>query len=255
MAKCQTPRRVLVTGSAGAVGKGVCRELIERGHYVRGFDLRSSDDVADSQIASITNRDALFEAAAGMDTVIHLAATPNEDDFVDKLVPNNVIGVYHVFEAARTHKLRRVVLASTNQVVNGLYSSRKTIRLEDGPAPTNHYGLLKLWAEQLGRLYANKYNLSVIAVRIGALPRDAQDMKLHAASEHCRAIYLSQRDAGRFFADAVECPNIDYAVLFATSRSGRRALLDIEPAKRLLGYEPIDVFAQGLLFPVQPLPS
>lgn len=255
MAKCQTPWRILVTGSAGAVGKAVCRELIERGHHVRGFDLRPSDDLVDSQIASITNRDALFEAAAGMDMIVHLAATPDEDDFVDKLVPNNVIGVYHVFEAARTHKLRRVILASTSQVVNGLYPAGKTIYLEDGPAPTNHYGLLKLWAEQLGKLYVNKYNLSVIAVRIGALPRDTQDVNLYAASGHCRAIYLSQRDAGRFFANAVECPSIGYAVLFATSHSDRDVLLDIEPAKRLLGYEPIDVFPQGLLFPVQPLLS
>ena len=31
-------RAVLVTGSAGRIGRAVCAELLARGHRVRGFD-------------------------------------------------------------------------------------------------------------------------------------------------------------------------------------------------------------------------
>jgi dTDP-L-rhamnose 4-epimerase len=42
-----TPRTVLVTGSAGRIGRAVCRELLARGHRVRGFDRLASRDLAD----------------------------------------------------------------------------------------------------------------------------------------------------------------------------------------------------------------
>ena len=33
-------KRILVTGSTGAIGQPVCRRLLERGHYVRGLARR-----------------------------------------------------------------------------------------------------------------------------------------------------------------------------------------------------------------------
>jgi nucleoside-diphosphate-sugar epimerase len=36
-------QRVLVTGSAGHIGRVVCPVLRSRGHFVRGFDVRDSE--------------------------------------------------------------------------------------------------------------------------------------------------------------------------------------------------------------------
>ena len=38
--RATNPRRVLVTGSTGAIGQPLSRYLIERGHTVRGFARR-----------------------------------------------------------------------------------------------------------------------------------------------------------------------------------------------------------------------
>ena len=48
---------------------------------------------------------------------MHLAATPDDADFLTELLPNNVVGVYNVFEAARLAGVRRMILASSGQVV------------------------------------------------------------------------------------------------------------------------------------------
>ena len=94
-------KRVLVTGSSGRIGRAVVAELSLRGHAVRGFDLTPTAGLADMVIGTLTDRGAVDRAMAGRDTLIHLAATPDDDDFLEKIVPNNIIGVYHVMESAR----------------------------------------------------------------------------------------------------------------------------------------------------------
>ena len=54
-----THHHVLVTGSAGAIGQPVCRELTSRDHTVRGFDVRETPGVADAIVADLTDREAI----------------------------------------------------------------------------------------------------------------------------------------------------------------------------------------------------
>jgi len=75
-------KKILVTGSAGGVGRIVSRELTEAGHTVRGFDRIATPSVDDSLVGDILDSAAVLEAATGMDTLIHLAATPDESDFL-----------------------------------------------------------------------------------------------------------------------------------------------------------------------------
>src|SRR6516165_5363084 len=108
---------VLVTGSAGRIGRAVVAELKARGRPVRGFDLVPTPGLEDSHVGSITDSAAVQRAMQGVGSLIHLAATPDDDDFLTRLLPNNVLGCYHVLEAARLAGVRRVVLASSGQVV------------------------------------------------------------------------------------------------------------------------------------------
>src|SRR5262245_17920854 len=119
-----TPQRVLVTGSAGRVGRAVVQELTARGHVVVGFDIRPTPGLPAerSVVAGLSDVEALRDAASGARAIIHLAATPDDarfprgappddgDNFLSELVPNNVIGPYQVMEAARKLGIPRVVL-------------------------------------------------------------------------------------------------------------------------------------------------
>src|SRR5690242_18831288 len=111
------PKLVLVTGSAGRIGRAVVRELLAQGHRVRGYDLRPTPFVQQSLVGNLNDVAKINEAMNGVDTLIHLAATPDDADFLSELVPNNIVGVYHVFEAARAARVKRLILASSGQVV------------------------------------------------------------------------------------------------------------------------------------------
>src|SRR6266496_5810141 len=108
-----TSNTVLVVGSAGRIGRAVVAELQRRQLPVRGFDLVKTPDLDDSIVGDIIQAEELRRAANGVGTLIHLAATPDDDDFLTRLLPNNIVGVSHMLEAARLGGVRRLVLASS----------------------------------------------------------------------------------------------------------------------------------------------
>jgi uronate dehydrogenase len=242
---------VLVTGSAGRIGRAVVQELLARGQPTRGFDRVATPGLADAVVGQITDPVAIGQAMTGVGTVIHLAATPDDvDDVAGDLIPNNVIGVYRVFEAARAAGVRRLILASSGQVV---WYQRMTgplpVGANDPPTPRGWYAATKLFQEGAGRAFAEAHGMSVIAVRLGWCPRPGQEPEMKTL-DWAPDVYLSPADAGRFFACAVEArADIHFAVVYATSKPVRKKYYELESAKELLGYEPRDMWPEGIEFP------
>jgi len=246
-------KRVLVTGSTGAIGQPLARHLISRGHTVRGFARRPTPELSDYVVGDLADRDAVRRATDGVQVVVHLGAYPNPADFVDVLLGPNVLGLYHVCEAAAEFGVERLILASTVQVTTGHAFRDRPVAVQDGPKPVNHYALTKAWAETAGDMYARVHNLSVISVRIGWFPRNTEEARRLAASERGRDMFLSHRDSDRFFAlcvEATEPPRGTSVILHAQSRPHGVARMDVEPARRVIGYEPRDTWPEGLPFPI-----
>ena len=236
---------VLVTGSAGRVGQAAYEGLLARGYKVRGFDVRQTPDAEDAVLGDISDASQVSKAMAEVEVVVHLAATPDEDDFLGKLLPNNIVGLYNVLESARQAHVRRVILASTGQVVMG-HEGPWPITPEMPFSPRNWYGSAKVLAEVAGQVYAHVHGLSVIVARLGWCPRDKKHAEELSQDEFGKDVYFSPGDAGRFFPCAVEAPtDIRHAVVFATSKPLRKARYDISGARDLLGYEPQDTWPQG----------
>jgi nucleoside-diphosphate-sugar epimerase len=239
---------VVVTGSAGRIGQAVVRALMARGHRVRGLDLAPTPGADDSVVGSITDAALVRRAVEGAGAVVHLAATPDDDDFLTKLLPNNIVGVYQVLEAARLAGVRRLVLASSGQVVWWQrFTGPLPITANVQPTPRAWYAAAKLFLEAAGRACAEGHGMSVIVVRLGWCPRTREHVEELTRTEWGHDVYLSPGDAGRFFACAVEAPaDIRFAVVYACSRPARQAVYDAGPAKELLGYEPQDTWPQGI---------
>jgi nucleoside-diphosphate-sugar epimerase len=239
------PIATLVTGAAGRVGQAACRSLLERGHPVRALDIRKPDHVEDSIVADICQFAEVCRAMEQIEVVVHLAATPDEADFASQLLPNNIVGLYNILEGARTTGVRRVVLASSGQVVMG-HQGPWPITPQMPYSPRNWYASAKVFAEVAGQVYAHQHGMSVIAARLGWCPRDRQHARELAHDELGKDVYLSPADAGRFFVCAVEATlDLRYCIVFATSRPVRRARYDLSPSRDLLGYEPRDTWPQG----------
>ena len=82
----------------------------------------------------------------------------------------NIDGTYCALEAARLAGVPRVVLASSNHATG--YTPRPGSGLlteaDAPPRPDTYYGVAKVTMEALGSLYADRYGLDVVCLRIGS---------------------------------------------------------------------------------------
>ncbi len=254
-------KRVLVTGSAGRLGQAAVHELLRQGHTVRGIDCRPTPGLDDALVDLLADQEVLRQALFGMDAVVHLAATPDDpvwplpthagDNFLTHIIPNNLIPTYHVLEAARVEKVPRVVLASSGQVVwDQSFDGPFPISVDASPTPRWWYACAKQLLESIGEAYAKQGFFSVVAVRLGFCPRDAGQEADIAGLDRNQDVYLSPGDAGRFFACAATAPRPlgSYDLVYATSIPKHQVRFDLEPAERLLGFVPEDVWPAGSRF-------
>ena len=239
---------VLVTGSSGRIGRAVVAELLRRGHHVRGFDLAPTPGLTECITGNLCDRDALDRAVQGIGCIVHLAATPDDADFLSELLPNNIVGLYHVMESARLAGVRRIVLASSGQV--NWWQQKQgpaPVRPEDIPSPRYWYAATKMFMEAIGRGFAEMHGMSVIVARLGWCPRTREQVEEIAASEWAQDVYFSPGDAGRFFACAVEAPDtVRFVTVYAASRPTHGQPFDMTSAREIFGYEPQEQWPQGI---------
>ena len=114
----------------------------------------------------------MLRITAGVDAILHLGGVSAEADW-EPILEANIVGCYNVFEAARQNGVKRVLFATSNHAV-GFYRRDETIDHRVYPRPDSRYGLSKVFGEQLGSLYADKYGLQVLCLRIGNVNLEAR---------------------------------------------------------------------------------
>lgn len=259
---------VLVTGSAGRLGQAAVGALLREGHQVIGIDCRPTPGLPSAIVDDLQQQTTLRAMMRGVSAVIHLAATPDDsvwplpaqagDNFLTHLVPNNLISSYNVLEAARHNKVAKVILASTGQVVwDQSYHGPFPISVDAKPTPRWWYASTKLMLEAIGEAYTKQGFFSVIAVRLGFCPRDSHQVLQIAGDPRDQDVYLSPGDAGLFFDCCVKAklPANSFHVLYAASNAPHLVRFDLEPAKRLIGFQPRDTWPTGVTVPNIQLPQ
>lgn len=241
---------VLVTGAAGRIGRAALAAFAGMCIPVRALDQRPVPGLEDVVVGSVLDHDCLARAMDGVTALVHLAATPEDADFDRYLVPNNVQGLERVLESARRAGVRRWVLASSIQV--NLRQSREgpwPVRVTDPMSPLRWYAATKVFLESAAYSMARDHGLEVVVARLGWCPRDAGQVAEMEAEAIARDTFLSPGDAGRFLVAAVSRPMATGShVVFVTSRpESGRWVFDPEPVRRLLDWEPLDVWPVGAL--------
>ena len=165
----------------------------------------------------------------GIDCVVHLGGIPREAPW-NAILPNNIEGTYHVFEAAREKGVRRVVFASSNHVI-GYYRAGFAAGVHEPPRPDSRYAVSKVFGEALARLYADKHGLSVAALRIGSFRERPQDWRQLST-------WLSPRDMVQLARCCIDASAFHFLVLYGVSANTCARWFN--PHAAAVGYQPED---------------
>jgi uronate dehydrogenase len=224
-------KKILITGAAGDVGGHLRRELAGR-YALRLSDIRPVADLSPEEEfirGDCARLRDMLRVTEGVEAVVHLGGFSVEGDW-ETILRANIVGTYNVFEAAHRNGVRRIVFATSNHAV-GFYDRDETIDHRVYPKPDSRYGVSKVFGEALGSLYADKYGMEVVCVRIGNVnPRPMDKRRL--------SIWLSPRDLGQLVSIAIDRPGIRFEIVYGVS-ANRRSWYDNANAERL-GYRPQD---------------
>jgi uronate dehydrogenase len=202
---------ILITGGEGRIGRLLRRELAGKAGIVRSFDRLPATDLGaneESVMGELSDMTALEAAMAGMDGVVHLAAVPNEQAW-EVMLQNNVIGTWNVYEAAFRKGVKRVVFGSSNHAV-GFYPRGQRLDHTAPCRPDSRYGLTKCWGEDVGSLYADKYGVKSLHIRIGnafPVPQSLRTM----------ALWISARDLAQLVMIGLTHPDIHNTIVYGVS--------------------------------------
>jgi len=165
--------KVMVTGGAGFLGSHLTRALLVAGCEVVVVDDLSTGAVNNLSglpiklvVGSVTDRALLEEAAAGVDSIVHLAARPSiERSLLDPMASHdvNVTGTLTVLDVAQRAEAH-VIVASSAAVYGDAGAGPCR---EDGPIdPRSPYAASKLAAEAYALGFQASVGLPVLVVRL-----------------------------------------------------------------------------------------
>jgi UDP-glucuronate 4-epimerase len=231
--------RALVTGCAGFIGSQLTDALLARGHEVLGVDCLSDNYPAAQKLANLAAAqeheafELVVDDLAGSparlledcDVVYHLAAEPGVRSSwgrrFQRFLHHNVEATQRLLEAAREAPGTRVVYASSSSVYGE--SERLPTPEHAPPQPRSPYGVTKLAAEQLCRVYHANHGVDAVVLRFFTVygPRQRPDMAFRRFCEAAaRGAPIQLFGDGRQSRDFTYVADVVEAILAAGDRPG-----------------------------------
>lgn len=170
----------LVTGGAGFIGSHLVDFLMKSGEAVRVLDNLSAGDLDNLSLwlsspglklfqGDVLDKEIVFEALEGCDTVFHLAANPevrSEKASPQDHFKQNIEATYNLLECMReVGGVERFVFASTSTVY-GEPSEIPTPETYGPLKPISYYGASKLASEALSMSYASMCEFGCVIYRL-----------------------------------------------------------------------------------------
>lgn len=203
--------RILMTGAGGNLGK------ILRASLAGAFDTIRLSDLAEMEPAKsgeevvqcdLGDAEAVMALAEDCDAIIHLGGMAVENTF-DAILNSNICGTYHIYEAARKHKIGRVFFASSNHVI-GFHERETRLDATADMRPDSMYGVSKGFGELLARYYFDKYGIETVCVRIGSSFEKPRNRRMMAT-------WLSFDDLTNLVKRVIDADRVGFAVVYGAS--------------------------------------
>ncbi|MFN3296814.1 NAD-dependent epimerase/dehydratase family protein [Caldimonas sp.] len=224
--------RLLLTGAAGGLGRVLRPRLKAYCDTLRVSDIADLGDAGPGEElhrVDLQDKSGVLALLQGVNAVVHLGGISTEQAW-EPILQANIVGVYHLYEAARTHGVRRIVYASSNHVT-GFYRQDEVLDTEAAPRPDGLYGVSKAFGENLARFYFDRYGIETVALRIGSSFPEPKDRRMLAT-------WLSYDDLERLVVASLTAPVVGYSVIYGMSDNST-AWWDNTKARHI-GYRPQD---------------
>lgn len=114
------PRKILVTGGMGFIGRALVERFVEAGHEVTCMDLQAGSFNPDVKFLAVDIRDrqAVIDACSGMDSIIHNASLVHtKQNREQDIWAVNHGGTANVLAACKLHKIPRLTYISSASAV------------------------------------------------------------------------------------------------------------------------------------------
>lgn len=160
-------KKVIVTGGAGFIGSNLVDTLIDMGVEVIVLDNLSTgkesniNKKAEFIRCDVSTDRPLF---SNVDTVFHLAATPQVQYSIENPTDNNNINsIINMLNLSKKSGVKRFIFSSSSAV----YGNPKYTPIDENHPinPLSPYALHKLVGEHYCNLYSNVYGLDTISLR------------------------------------------------------------------------------------------
>jgi len=266
--------KIVVTGGTGKAGRWAVKHLRDAGHEVLNVDwTHDGSPHGQCLVADLTDPGQCYDAIAGAEAVVHLAAIPAPElRPASETFRINMLSTYNVFAAAEAHRLSRVVYASSETVLGLPFDVPPAFAPIDEahpPRPESSYSLSKLASETIAEQFVRRTGTPHVGLRISNIMEppdyevfpgywdDAQlrrwnlwgyvdardvalacDLSLTADVSGAEIAIIAAADTVMTRDSAGLMAEVYPSVRLTRELRGRETLLSIDHARELLGYEP-----------------
>ena len=207
MSGSTTPQRVLVTGGAGTIGKGLVGELRLRGHEVvscdrshsgneRAFSIRSDSPkptYVRCNVGEHRELERVFQCLGPFDYVYHCAAEFgrwNGEDFYESLWRTNAVGTKNVIRLQEQLGFRLIHFSSSDVYGDWAGVMAESVMDDHEVKQMNDYALSKWVNEQQIRNSAAQFDTQSVIVRLFNTYGPGEYYSPYR-SVHCRFVYCA----------------------------------------------------------------
>lgn len=224
--------RLLLTGAAGGLGRELRTRLKTCCDTLRLSDIADLGEAApgeELQIVRLEDQAAVRAMVEGCTAIVHLGGVSTEQPF-EPILQANIIGAYHLYEAARVHGVKRIVFASSNHVT-GFYRQDEVLDARAPLRPDGLYGLSKAFGENLAQFYFDRHGIETVSLRIGSSFPEPKDRRMLAT-------WMSFDDLERLVVASLTAPVVGHSIIYGMSDNAT-TWWDNRLAKHI-GYRPKD---------------
>jgi uronate dehydrogenase len=225
-------KRLLLTGAAGGLGKVLRTGLKPFCSQLRLSDISAMDPAGEAEeivLCDLADKAAVDALVSGCDAIVHMGGVSVERPF-EEILEANIKGVFHLYEGARRHGVKRVVFASSNHVV-GFHRQGELLDTDCARRPDGYYGLSKSYGEDLSRFYFDRWGIETACVRIGSSFPEPKDRRMLIT-------WLSYRDLIELVRCCLQAPKLGHSIVYGMS-ANRDKWWDNSAAAHL-GFHPQD---------------